>query len=104
MVVSSAVRCFGKGLQSVEVVAIDSAVALKERKRLRDGDLETNLTMETDASASTIEVSLYDPKTVHFSDPLVTEAWEVPRTERSMKKLLFYTPREIARYVGSTGF
>lgn len=100
MIVSCAVPWISKAI-SVEVVAIETEPVIhpKEMTRVYDtfDTFEIALIMDIQSIELSVEERQYYPKTVHFSDPLVTHSWKVPRIEQTIKSTMFYSDRDIMR-------
>jgi hypothetical protein len=58
---------------------------------------ETALTMDTRPKEWFADDELFSPRSVHFSNPLVTQSWEVPRIEKNKRQSMFYSKKDFAR-------
>lgn len=105
MVAFHAVRWTNLG-DSIELIAMESEPVCLfptisgETTRVYAGfdSFETALTMDTRPKEWFADDELFSPRSVHFSDPLVTQSWEVPRIEKNKRQSMFYSKKDFARF------
>lgn len=104
MVAFHAVRWINLG-GSIELIAMESesvcffpTVSSETTRVYASFDsFETALTTDIGSTERDTDNNLFSPRSVHFSHPLVTQSWEVPRIEKGIRKSMFYSKKDIRK-------
>jgi hypothetical protein len=104
MVAFHAVRWISLG-GSIELIAMESEpvcffpTTSSETTRVYASfdTFETALTVDIRTKEWSTDDKVFSPRSVHFSHPLVTQSWEVPRIEKDRKQTMFYSKKDITK-------